>query len=77
MEQCQKGPSAKIERLLRGVAGLFLILSTVLYFYHSPNWIWFILFIGVNLFQSSLTNWCLMMNILKFMTKEGKNEVKT
>ena len=61
--------SLTIERYLRGIAGGFLILSTVMYFYHSPNWIWFMLFIGVNLFQSSLTNWCLMMTILRKVFK--------
>lgn len=69
MKNCCE-PTPKIEKLLRGVAGSFLILSTVLYFYHSPNWIWFILFIGLNLFQSAFTNWCPMMTILKYAIKE-------
>lgn len=54
-----------IERMLRLIAGTFIILSLILYHFHSVNWLWFTLFIGVNLLQSSFTNWCPMMNILK------------
>ncbi len=54
-----------VERLLRGIAGFFLIFSVIMYFVHSHNWIWFIGFIGLNLFQSSFTNYCPMMSILK------------
>ncbi len=54
-----------IERVLRGVAGVFIMLSVALAVYHSPKWVWFIGFIGLNLLQSSFTNWCPMMTILK------------
>lgn len=57
--------SKTVETYLRGIAGLFLMLSVVLYHVHSPNWIWFTLFIGANLFQSAFTNWCPMIMILK------------
>jgi hypothetical protein len=30
----------------------------------NPNWLWFTAFVGANLFQSSLTRWCLMEDIL-------------
>lgn len=59
------GDSLKVEKYLRGIAGAFLLLSVPLYLYHSPNWIWFIGFIGLNLFQSAFTNWCPMMTILR------------
>jgi hypothetical protein len=32
--------------------------------FHNVNWLWFTLFVGANLFQSGLTNWCLMDKIL-------------
>ena len=57
--------SKTVESYLRGIAGLFLMLSVLLYHVHSPNWIWFVLFIGANLFQSALTNWCPMIMILQ------------
>lgn len=54
-----------IERTLRGMAGFFILASLLLGHYHSPYWYWFTAFVGVNLFQSALTNWCLMMTILR------------
>lgn len=54
-----------IERLLRGIAGLFILLSLALAYYLSPLWLWFTAFVGVNLFQSAFTNWCPMIWILK------------
>ncbi len=32
--------------------------------FHHEYWLWFTLFVGANLFQSGLTNWCLMDKIL-------------
>lgn len=54
-----------MERMLRGIAGAFLLLSLLLAHYVSPNWLWFTAFIGLNLLQSAFTNWCPMMWILK------------
>lgn len=54
-----------IERMLRGIAGAFLLITLVLAHYVSHYWLWFAAFIGINLLQSAFTNWCLMMNILK------------
>lgn len=66
-----------IERMLRLVAGTFIILSLILYHFHSVNWLWFTLFIGANLLQSGFTNWCLMMNILKlFGFKSCDTQIK-
>jgi hypothetical protein len=33
--------------------------------YVHTGFLWFTVFVGANLFQSSLTNWCPMMNILQ------------
>ncbi|MEW6089239.1 MAG: DUF2892 domain-containing protein [bacterium] len=54
-----------MERWLRLIAGTFILISLALVYYHSKNWLWFTGFIGLNLFQSGLTNWCPMMNILR------------
>jgi len=54
-----------IERLLRLIAGLFILLSLALSHYHSPNWLWFTAFVGINLFQSGFSNWCGMMFFLQ------------
>ena len=54
-----------VERWLRRVAGGFVMASVVLGMLVSPHFLWFTLFVGANLFQSSFTNWCPMMAILR------------
>lgn len=54
-----------VERGLRGVAGVFVALSVTLSYFHSPYWLFFTLFVGLNLLQSAFTNWCPMVAILR------------
>lgn len=54
-----------IERTLRGIAGAMILLSATLAYWHSPYWLWFTAFVGVNLLQSAFTNWCPMITFLK------------
>lgn len=54
-----------INRYIRAIAGFFVIASVLLGMYVHHNWFWFTLFVGANLFQSSITKWCLMEDILK------------
>ena len=54
-----------VDRIVHTVAGAFILLSLALAKYHNPNWIWFTVFVGANLLQSGLTNWCLMEDVLK------------
>lgn len=54
-----------INRIVRAVAGSFILISLLLAVYVNINWLWFTAFVGVNLLQSSLTKWCLMEDILK------------
>jgi hypothetical protein len=53
-----------MERWIRLIAGSFILISLALAQWVNPNWLWFTAFVGVNLFQSSLTRWCLMEIIL-------------
>jgi len=53
-----------IERLLRLIAGFFVLLSLVLAVEININWLWFTGFVGLNLFQSGFSNWCPMISIL-------------
>ncbi|WCO02889.1 YgaP family membrane protein [Psychroserpens ponticola] len=56
----------------RVIVGVMVLLSVVLTVYVSPNWVWFTVFIGVNLIQSAFTNWCLLETILmKLGVKKG------
>ena len=54
-----------MERILRGIAGVLILVSVLLAHYVNINWLWFTAFIGANLLQSAFTNWCPMMTILK------------
>ena len=54
-----------VDRMVHVVAGTFILLSLALARFHSPHWYWFTAFVGANLLQSGLTNWCLMSSILK------------
>lgn len=54
-----------VERMLRGIAGFFVIVSALLAHYHSPYWLFFTGFVGLNLLQSAATNWCPMMTLLR------------
>lgn len=54
-----------IERSLRLIAGIFIIVSLALSRAHSEYWLLFTAFVGLNLFQSFFTNWCPMMRLLK------------
>ncbi len=53
-----------MERWIRLIAGSFVLISLALAHWVNPNWLWFTAFVGANLFQSSLTRWCLMEKIL-------------
>nr|WP_297786892.1 DUF2892 domain-containing protein [uncultured Allomuricauda sp.] len=52
-------------RIVRGVAGTFILISLILAIYVNINWLWFTAFVGANLLQSSFTKWCLLEDILK------------
>lgn len=54
-----------IDRIIRAVAGTFILLSVLLAVYVNIHWLWFTAFVGANLLQSSLTKWCLMEDILQ------------
>lgn len=61
-----------INRYLRMIAGFFVMLSVVLAQLHSPYWLFFTAFVGLNLFQSAFSNWCPMITLLrKLGVKEG------
>ena len=54
-----------VERSLRMIAGAFVAASVLLGIWVNQNFLWFTLFVGLNLFQSAFTNWCPMMAILR------------
>lgn len=54
-----------VERALRLMAGIVILVSLALAHYHSPYWLWLTAFVGLNLLQSSFTNWCPAMTIFR------------
>ncbi|MET0759462.1 MAG: DUF2892 domain-containing protein [Flavobacterium sp.] len=51
-------------RIIRAFAGIFILISLLLALYVNQNWLWLTAFVGANLFQSSITKWCLLEDIL-------------
>ena len=53
------------ERWLRLIAGIMVLIGAALTVFVSRWWIAFTVFIGLNLFQSGMANWCPMKSILE------------
>ena len=58
------------ERIVRIVAGLFVLISLAFGveaspLFYSQHVLWFTAFVGANLFQSGVTRWCLMEQLLR------------
>ena len=56
-----------IERAVRMLAGVILLVSLALAHWFSPQWLWLTTFVALNLLQSAFTNWCPAMSIFKWM----------
>lgn len=60
-----------VERIVRIVAGFFILLSLALAHFSGTadlsrlSWLWFTAFVGINLFQSGFTRFCPLELILK------------
>jgi DUF2892 family protein len=54
-----------LEPMLRAIAGTFVAASVLLGIYVHPYFLWFTLFVGLNLLQSGFTKWCPMMALLR------------
>ena len=54
-----------INRALRLLAGIMVLLSLALARWVHVNWAWLAVFVAVNLIQSAFTNWCPAMTIMR------------
>ncbi len=61
----QERMKMNVQRWIRVIAGTFVLTSLLLGLYVSKYWFLFTAFVGLNLFQSGITKWCLMEDILK------------
>jgi Inner membrane protein YgaP-like, transmembrane domain len=55
----------RMDYVIRGIAGTFVLVSLALAQWISPWWLLFTAFVGLNLLQSSFTKWCLMEIIVE------------
>ena len=60
-----------IEQQLRLIAGIFVTASVLLGMFVHPYFLWFTVFVGLNLAQSGITNWCPMMTLLRLQRRES------
>ncbi|MGB2712947.1 MAG: DUF2892 domain-containing protein [Vicinamibacterales bacterium] len=56
-----------LEPMLRLIAGVFVTGSVLLGMFVHPYFLWFTVFVGLNLTQSAFTNWCPMMSFLRHL----------
>ena len=63
-----------VENAIKAIAGIFIVTSLILGYYVNEKWFLFTAFVGVNLFQSSFTKWCLLEKIL---IKAGMKKAST
>jgi hypothetical protein len=61
----QTGDDMTIDRTVHLAAGVLVLVSLVLARGHSPHWLWLTAFVGANLLQSGLTDWCLLSRLLQ------------
>jgi hypothetical protein len=52
------------DRIIRRIAGVFIMLSVALGWWVHPAWFAFTAFVGFNLLQSSFTAWCPLERVL-------------
>lgn len=57
--------SASIDQWVFRMAGVFVLASLALAQFHSPYWLWFTAFVGLNLFQASFTGFCPLALVLQ------------
>jgi hypothetical protein len=61
-----------VDRAVFAFAGVMILLSLLLAWAHSPYWLWFTAFIGLNMLQSAFTGFCpAAMIFRRFGVKAG------
>ncbi len=54
-----------VDRIFRGIAGSFILISLILAYFVSRYWLLFTAFIGIGFLQSAFTNFCFSTWVLK------------
>jgi hypothetical protein len=53
-----------IDKAVFRFAGLMILVSLLLSYYHSGYWLWLTAFVGLNMLQASFTGFCPLARIL-------------
>lgn len=56
-----------LDRAVLAFAGTMVLLSVALTVWVSPLWMWFTVFIGLNLLQSAFTGFCPAARLFRFL----------
>ncbi|MES1943597.1 hypothetical protein PC39_05765 [Salinisphaera sp. PC39] len=56
--------NVNIDTLVFRVAGIMVLISLLLAYFHSTYWLWLTAFVGANMLQASFTGFCPMARIL-------------
>lgn len=54
-----------VDKIVHLMAGFMILLSVALTHFVDPTWVWLTVFVGANLAQSGLTNFCPLSFMLK------------
>lgn len=65
-----------VQSATRLLAGVVVLASLALAHWVSPHWLWLTAFVGANLLQSGLTNWCPAMTVFRMMKLADAGSVK-
>ena len=60
----------KPENFIRLFAGTLVLVTSILGFFYSRNWLFVTMFVGLNLIQYSFTNFCPAVIVYKKLTKQ-------
>jgi hypothetical protein len=57
----------KLQSVMRIIIGTFVFVSALLGYLHHPYWLFFTMFVGLNMFQFGMTGFCPLQIVLKKM----------
>ena len=64
-----------LEKSVTAFAGFMILLSVVLTVFVHPGFVWFTVFIGVNLFQQSFTGFCPAAMVMRKFGIRSEKEI--
>ncbi len=66
-----------MDRLVRRFAGIFVLVTLALGYFVHPAWFLLTAFVGLNLLQSSFTNFCPLERVLAIRSKRSDHSLRS